>query len=703
MSESNGQHRGRPDSEIPDPLIDFPTAGETLVPADVVAGADDEPAPLTKAPVRPKYAPPAGPRPPGSAIAVEKSLNFGPSLKRLLGHLVPERVVIIFSILLAVAGIVLSVIGPRILGMATDVIFTGFIGKQLPAGATKEQAVAALRAEGNNTFADMVQRLDVTPGVGIDFSLLGEILLIALGLYVISSLLLWWQGYLLNAAVQRSIYRMRNEVQTKINRLPLSYFDRSPRGELLSRVTNDIDNISQALQQTLSQLLTSLLTVVGVVIMMFVVSPLLALIALITIPISVLVTGVIGKRAQKQFVAQWRTTGELNGHVEEAFTGQSLVKVFGRRAEVEEVFRQRNEGLYSSSFAAQFISGMIMPTMMFIGNLNYVIIAVVGGLRVASGTMNLGDVQAFIQYTRMFTQPLTQVASMANLLQSGVASAERVFEVLDAPEHEPDAAGALNPVRGQVDFDHVAFSYTPDKPLITDLTLHVRPGQTVAIVGPTGAGKTTLVNLIMRFYELNSGRILLDDVDISAVPRAALRSQVGMVLQDTWLFHGTIRDNIAYGRPDASEDEIQAAAEACYVDRFVHSLPDGYETMIDEEGSNISAGEKQLVTIARAFLADPALLILDEATSSVDTRTEVLVQHAMAALRSERTSFVIAHRLSTIRDADVILVMESGSIVEQGSHHELLEARGAYWTLYNAQFAGAIEDEEVGDRVGASS
>ena len=548
-----------------------------------------------------------------------------------------------------------------------------------------------------------MQRLDVTPGVGIDFSLLSEILLVALGLYVVSSLLLWWQGYLLNAAVQRSIYRMRNEVQGKINRLPLSYFDRSPRGELLSRVTNDIDNISQALQQTLSQLLTSLLTVIGVVIMMFVVSPMLALIALVTIPISVLVTGVIGKRAQKQFVAQWRTTGELNGHIEEAFTGQSLVKVFGRRAEVEEVFRQRNEGLYSSSFAAQFISGMIMPTMMFIGNLNYVIIAVVGGLRVASGTMNLGDVQAFIQYTRMFTQPLTQVASMANLLQSGVASAERVFEVLDAPEHEPDATGALNPVRGQVDFDHVAFSYTPDKPLITDLNLHVRPGQTVAIVGPTGAGKTTLVNLIMRFYELNSGRILLDDVDISAVPRAALRSQVGMVLQDTWLFHGTIRDNIAYGRPDASEDEIHAAAEATYVDRFVHSLPDGYETMIDEEGSNISAGEKQLVTIARAFLADPALLILDEATSSVDTRTEVLVQHAMAALRTDRTSFVIAHRLSTIRDADVILVMENGSIVEQGSHHELLEARGAYWALYNAQFSGAIEDEEVGDRVGAAS
>ncbi len=697
MSEPDGR---RPTNEIPDPLTDSPTPGETLVPADVVTGAD-EPAPLTRAPERPKYAPPAGPRPPGSAIAVEKSLNFGPSLKRLLGHLAPERAVIIFCIALAVGGIVLSVVGPKILGWATDVIFTGFIGRQLPAGVSKEQAVEALRAQGNTTFADLVSRLDVTPGVGIDFGLLGEILLIALGLYVVSSLLLWWQGYLLNAAVQRSIYRMRNEVQTKINRLPLSYFDRSPRGELLSRVTNDIDNIAQALQQTLSQLLTSLLTVIGVVIMMFVVSPMLALIALVTIPVSVLVTGVIGKRAQKQFVAQWRTTGELNGHIEEAFTGQSLVKVFGRRAEVEEVFRQRNEGLFSSSFAAQFISGMIMPTMMFIGNLNYVIIAVVGGLRVASGTMNLGDVQAFIQYTRMFTQPLTQVASMANLLQSGVASAERVFEVLDAPEHAPDATGALNPVRGQVDFDHVAFSYTAEKPLITDLTLHVRPGQTVAVVGPTGAGKTTLVNLIMRFYELNSGRILLDGVDISAVPRATLRSQIGMVLQDTWLFHGTIRENIAYGRPDASEAEILAAAEATYVDRFVHSLPDGYDTVIDEEGSNISAGEKQLVTIARAFLADPALLILDEATSSVDTRTEVLVQHAMAALRTDRTSFVIAHRLSTIRDADVILVMENGSIVEQGSHSELLDARGAYWTLYNAQFAGAISDEEVGDPVGA--
>lgn len=684
--------------EIPDARTEVASPGAVPVPEQVV-----EDAPLTKAPERPKYAPAERGGPPGSPRPVEKSMNFVPSLKRLLGHLRPERMVIGFAIALAVIGIVFNVVGPKILGWATDAIFTGVIGKQLPAGATKEQVVESLRAQGQDTFADMVQRLDVIPGVGIDFTHLGEILLLALGLYVISSLVLFWQGYLLNAAVQRSIYRMRNEVQSKINRLPLSYFDRSPRGELLSRVTNDIDNISQALQQTLSQLLTSLLTVIGVVIMMFVVSPTLALIALITIPVSVLVTGAIGKRAQKQFVAQWRTTGELNAQVEEAFTGQSLVKVFGRRHEVETEFAKRNAGMYESSFKAQFISGIIMPSMMFIGNLNYVIIAVVGGLRVASGTMNLGDVQAFIQYSRMFTQPLTQVASMANLLQSGVASAERVFEVLDAPESVPDATGSLNPVRGEVDFEHVTFSYTPDKPLINDLNLHVQPGQTVAIVGPTGAGKTTLVNLIMRFYELNQGRILLDGVDIASVPRAALRSQVGMVLQDTWLFHGSIRDNIAYGRPDATEEEIHAAAEATYVDRFVHSLPDGYDTMIDEEGSNISAGEKQLVTIARAFLADPSLLILDEATSSVDTRTEVLVQHAMAALRSDRTSFVIAHRLSTIRDADVILVMENGSIVEQGSHHDLLESHGAYWALYNAQFSGAIgdSDDELAEPAGA--
>jgi ATP-binding cassette, subfamily B, multidrug efflux pump len=661
-----------------------------------------------KAPERPKYGPPAGsrsgPRMFGQMPVPEKSVNFGPSLRRLLGHLAPERMILLGAVFLAVTGIVMNVLGPKILGLATDVIFTGVIGKNLPAGATKQEVVDGLRARGEETFADMVERLNIVPGQGIDFSLLGNYLLLALGLYLVSSLFLWWQGYLLNGAVQRSIYTLRSHVETKINRLPLSYFDKQTRGELLSRVTNDIDNVSQALQQTLSQLLTSLLTVIGVTVMMFVISPVLALIALVTIPVSVLVTGLIGKRSQKMFIEQWKSTGELNGHIEEAFTGQSLVKVFGRQREVEAVFAERNQSVYTASFGAQFVSGLIMPMMFFIGNLNYVLIAVAGGLRVASGTMNLGDVQAFIQYSRMFTQPLTQVASMANLLQSGVASAERVFEVLDVTEESPDATGTLNPTRGRVEFEHISFSYDtrtskgddprePD-PLISDLSLVAEPGQTVAIVGPTGAGKTTLVNLIMRFYDLDRGRITLDGVDIASVPRSALRSQIGMVLQDTWLFNGTIRDNIAYGRPGATDQQIHTAAEATYVDRFVHSLADGYDTVIDEEGSNVSAGEKQLITIARAFLADPALLILDEATSSVDTRTEVLVQHAMSALRSDRTSFVIAHRLSTIRDADVILVMEHGQIVEQGTHGELLDARGHYFELYNSQFAAAIEEPE---------
>jgi len=652
--------------------------------------------PAAKAPERPKYGPPAsgGGRMWGQARAVEKSLNFFPSLKRLLGHLAPERMILILVVLLAVIGIAMNVFGPRILGMATDVIFTGFIGKNLPSGASKEQVIETLRAQGNGKFADMVERLNVVPGQGIDFTLLGQLLLLALGLYLVASLFLFLQGYLLNGAVQRSIYTLRSQVEEKINRLPLSYFDKQTRGELLSRVTNDIDNISQSLQQTLSQVLTSVLTVIGVTVMMFVVSPVLALIALVTIPVAVGVTTLIGRRAQKLFIQQWKSTGELNGHIEEAFTGQSLVKVFGRQREVEAVFAERNSTLYKASFGAQFVSGLIMPTMFFIGNLNYVAIAVIGGLKVASGTMNIGDVQAFIQYTRMFTQPLTQLASIANLLQSGVASAERVFEVLDEEEQVPEEASSLNPTCGRVAFEHIWFSYDPAKPLISDLSLVAEPGSTVAIVGPTGAGKTTLVNLIMRFYELDSGRITLDGVDIATVPRSALRSNIGMVLQDTWLFHGTIRDNIAYGRPTATEEEIHAAAEATYVDRFVHALPDGYDTVLDEEASNLSAGEKQLITIARAFLADPALLILDEATSSVDTRTEVLVQRAMAALRSDRTSFVIAHRLSTIRDADVILVMEDGQIVEQGTHHELLEARGHYFDLYNSQFAAAIEELE---------
>ena len=663
--------------------------------------------PVRKAPERPKYAPPAGSgRMFGQQRAVEKSLNFFPSLRRLLGHLAPERLILSLAVLLAVAGVVMNVLGPRILGMATDVIFTGVLGKNLPGGATKEQVVAELRAQGNDQFAEMVERLNVIPGQGIDFTLLSQFLLLALVLYLVASLFLWVQGYLLNGAVQRSVYALRSQVEEKINRLPLSYFDKQSRGELLSRVTNDIDNISQALQQTLSQVLTSLLTVTGVTVMMFVVSPVLAVIALITIPVAISVTAWIGRRAQKLFIQQWKSTGELNGHIEEAFTGHSLVKVFGRQREVEAVFAERNQTLYRASFGAQFVSGLIMPTMFFIGNLNYVAIAVVGGLRVASGTMNLGDVQAFIQYTRMFTQPLTQLASMANLLQSGVASAERVFEVLDEEEQVPEEASSLNPTCGRVAFEHIWFSYDPEQPLITNLSLVAEPGSTVAIVGPTGAGKTTLVNLIMRFYELDRGRITLDGVDIATVPRSALRSNIGMVLQDTWLFHGTIRENIAYGRPTATEEEIHAAAEATYVDRFVHALPDGYDTVLDEEASNISAGEKQLITIARAFLADPALLILDEATSSVDTRTEVLVQHAMAALRSDRTSFVIAHRLSTIRDADVILVMENGQIVEQGTHQELLEARGHYFDLYNSQFTAAIEEpdeERPGVPVGAGA
>ncbi|MEV7802265.1 ABC transporter ATP-binding protein [Microbispora sp. NPDC088329] len=644
---------------------------------------------------------PARPRPAGGGgfgpfgggqMPAEKSMNFGPSARRLLRRLNPERPRLLAVVGLAVISVVFSVIGPKLLGRATDVIFSGVIGGRLPAGTTKEQAVQALRASGHGDFADMLAGMDVVPGHGIDFGELGTVLAWVLGLYLAASLFMWLQGYLLNDVTQRTVFRLRADVEDKLNRLPLRFFDGQPRGELLSRVTNDIDNVSQTLQQTLSQLLSSLLTVIGVLVMMFVISPLLAAIALVTIPVTMIVTGQIAKRSQKQFVAQWAHTGTLNAHIEEAFTGHELVKVFGRGPEVEQVFRERNEALYKASFGAQFISGIIMPAMMFIGNLNYVAIAVVGAVRVAGGSMSLGDVQAFIQYSRQFTQPLTQVASMANLLQSGVASAERVFELLDAEEQKPDPADPALPAtrRGRVEFEHVSFRYEPEQPLIEDLSLVAEPGHTIAIVGPTGAGKTTLVNLIMRFYELDAGRITLDGVDITAMRREDLRSQIGMVLQDTWLFGGTIRDNIAYGDPRATDEEIQAAARATYVDRFVRTLPDGYDTVIDEEGGNVSAGEKQLITIARAFLANPSLLILDEATSSVDTRTEVLVQHAMAALRSDRTSFVIAHRLSTIRDADLILVMEAGSIVEHGTHDELLAARGAYHRLYSAQFNGAL-------------
>ena len=539
----------------------------------------------------------------------------------------------------------------------------------------------------------MLSAMALTPGTGIDFTALASVLLWALVLYVLASAFMWVQAYVLNGVVQRTVYRLRERIEAKINRLPLRYFDSIQRGELLSRVTNDVDNISQSLQQTISQAVMSLLTVLGVLLMMFLLSPTLALIALVTIPLTLVTTAMIAKRSQKLFVAQWKHTGELNGQIEETYTGHALVKVFGRQQEVGERFRQKNAELYEASFGAQFISGLIMPAMTFIGNLVYVGIAVVGGLQVASGAMQLGDVQAFIQYSRQFTQPLAQLGSMANLLQSGVASAERVFSLLDEPEESPDPAGSVPAGgRGRLVFENVSFSYSPDKPLISSLSLVAEPGQTVAIVGPTGAGKTTLVNLMMRFYEIDAGRITLDGVDVTSVSRRELRSRMGMVLQDTWLFGGTIRDNIAYGRPSATEEEILEAAKATYVDRFVHSLPEGYDTVLEDEGSNVSAGEKQLLTIARAFLARPSVLILDEATSSVDTRTEVLVQKAMSALRSDRTSFVIAHRLSTIRDADLILVMEAGQIVEQGTHASLLAAGGAYSALYAAQFAAPVAE-----------
>jgi ATP-binding cassette subfamily B multidrug efflux pump len=627
-------------------------------------------------------------------MPVGKSKDFKGSFRRLLERLGPERPLIALVIVLAVISVTFAVIGPKILGNATNDIFAGVLSRQIPAGVTQEQVVAGLRAQGQNQLADMLSSIHLTPGQGVDFNALGQILLLLVGVYLLSSLFSWMQAWIMAGVTQRTVYRLRQDVDTKLGRLPLRYFDDHPRGDTLSRVTNDIDNIGQTLQQSLTQLITSLLTIVGVLVLMLTISPILAVISILAVPAAIAITVVIASRSQKEFVRQWASTGTLNGHVEEMHTGHAIVKLFGRQEDAIEAFDRENAKLYDASYRAQFISGMIQPAMNFVANLNYVAIAVIGGVRVATGQLSLGDVIAFIQYSRQFTFPIVQTASIANVLQSAVASAERVFELLDEAEEVADAAQPvrLPSSRGAVAFEDISFRYQPDVPLIDDLSLHADAGDTIAIVGPTGAGKTTLVNLLMRFYELDGGRITVDGVDTRDLTRDDLRRTFGMVLQDTWLFHGTIRENIAYGRDGATEAEIEAAAEAAHVEHFVKTLPDGYDTVIDDDATNLSAGEKQLLTIARAFLADPAILILDEATSSVDTRTEVLIQRAMAQLMKGRTAFVIAHRLSTIRDADAILVMNRGTIVEQGTHDELLAQGGFYAELYNSQFSEALAE-----------
>lgn len=626
----------------------------------------------------------------GGMVPGEKPKNFFKSFRRLLGFLKPQMFFLMIVIIFAILGTTFMVLAPRIMGNATNVLFEGIVSKNMPEEMTKNQVIDMLKMTGQDQIAEMVGPMNITPGQGVDFNKLLTILIVLLALYAMSALFNWLQQYIMAGVSQKTVYNLRKEVDTKLSKLPLNYFDSHSHGDILSRVTNDIDNIGNTLQQTLTQIITSFVTIIGVVIMMFTISSLLSAIALTVIPLALISTMFIAKKSQKQFQIQWNSTGKLNGRVEETYAGHNIVKAFNHQEKEKFEFDEENERLYDSSFKAQFISGIIRPVIAFLNNINYVAISVIGGLRVANGMLSLGDVQAFIQYSRQFTQPMVQISSIINVLQSTTASAERVFEFLDEEDEIPDpqTPETITNVKGHVEFDHVYFSYNPNEPLIEDLNLEVKPGENVAIVGPTGAGKTTLVNLLMRFYEINSGKILVDGVDTRNMKRSDLRKMFGMVLQDTWIFGGTIKENIAYGKDNAKNEEIISAAKAAYVDHFVRTLPNGYDTVIDEDATNLSQGQRQLITIARAFLKDPNILILDEATSSVDTRTEVLIQQAMAELMKNRTSFVIAHRLSTIRNADIILVMNHGKIVELGSHKELMKKQGFYYNLYMSQFVG---------------
>ena len=603
---------------------------------------------------------------------VEKPKDFKGTLKRFLVYFVPQKYRLLVVLGAAILGTTFNIVGPKILGLATTRLFEGLIAKY-----------------------QAFQRHQPAPG--IDFKYIATVLLILLGLYIISAIFMYVQQYVMAGVAQRMVYRLRREVEEKLSRLPLKFFDSRPRGEILSRAVNDMDNISTTLQQSLTQLITSTVTLVGVIVLMLTISPLLSLVVVLTLPLSLLVTMGLAKRSQNYFRRQQRALGILNGHVEEMYTGHKIVKAFGHEGKSMAEFRDLNENLYNAGWRAQFVSGMIMPLMRFVGNLGYVIVAVAGGIMVTNGSIAIGDVQAFIQYAQQFTQPITSLANIANVIQSTMASAERIFELLDEPEEIPEAVDAqvIGTPEGAVQFQHVKFGYKEDSILMEDMNIDVQPGQMIAVVGPTGAGKTTLVNLLMRFYEVNGGKITVDGVDITQIKRGELRRTFGMVLQDTWLFNGTIRDNIAYGREGTTEEEIMRAAKAANADHFIRTLPEGYNTVLNEEATNISQGQKQLLTIARAFLADPEILILDEATSSVDTRTEIQIQKAMGELMHGRTSFVIAHRLSTIRDADLILVMNHGSIIEKGTHEELLAKGGFYADLYNSQFTGRTLLEEA--------